>query len=646
MRKLALFILFLASPAFAQVSPAPSSTGSINASGTTCATTNACVTLPMYATTGGVSVTVSGTFSATLQPEQSGDGVNWSSAGLSTISAAGTTTYTTIGMVGFRIRASAYVSGTAVVTITAGGAGGGGGVSASVAAGNTGVFYMSNNCPSGQTNCLQLVDDDATDNCGTPLTNFMALINGYSGPGMAQVNISGSGVGKAYLFKTCHLEFLLSSLNSQQGVIVTDNATIDAGTNSSANLIQFGDGTNSEQYQWHGGVFTGGASLTTAGIEVENQAGNAVISDVYWVNFGAGNATLGNCTNYAIQLDNYIYEATIARNQWTVSDATTGRCAFNNVGTTLGESTVMFLNNVIGGKSGSSCASQGIVDGGYYGITEQNNIGNMAVPIRLQGGGHRVHANQLDTEGCTASSVNAVIQYGAPSSSANIDGVTVTDNVAQFGGGHATSFFQQAGNSTATFSNAVFTGNTQSVTTAVAQLIGGTTAATNCGINTTSGTLCYEYANTNLNPAIPCGTTSYTGWQYGTELGDCYSLAQTANVAATTILTSTTPLAMVVGCQVVITTAATTSSTLPQCVITFTDNNSNVAQSITVTPVWASGTVGCSGSVTDTLGNSCQGSTGSIVVKNAVALAYSTTGYASVGATPMAYTVQAWANKQ
>ena len=105
----------------APVSPAPSSTGSINASGTTSATTNACVTLPMYATTGGVSVTVSGTFSATLQPEQSGDGVNWSSAGLSTISAAGTTTYTTIGMLGFRIRASAYVSGTAVVTITAGG---------------------------------------------------------------------------------------------------------------------------------------------------------------------------------------------------------------------------------------------------------------------------------------------------------------------------------------------------------------------------------------------------------------------------------------------------------------------------------------------------------------------------------------------
>ena len=127
MRKLALFILLLAFPAFAQVSPAPSSTGSINASGTSCATTNACVTLPMYATTGGVSVTVSGTFSATLQPEQSGDYVNWSSTGLSTISAAGTTTYTTIGMIGFRIRASAYVSGTAVVTITAGVSGGGGG---------------------------------------------------------------------------------------------------------------------------------------------------------------------------------------------------------------------------------------------------------------------------------------------------------------------------------------------------------------------------------------------------------------------------------------------------------------------------------------------------------------------------------------
>src|SRR5580693_169497 len=108
MKKLAFLFLLLAHTAVAQVSPAPSSSGSINASGTTCATTNACITLPMYATVGSVSVTVSGTFSATLQPEQSGDFINWSSAGAA-ISSVGLTTYSTSAMIGFRVRASAHV---------------------------------------------------------------------------------------------------------------------------------------------------------------------------------------------------------------------------------------------------------------------------------------------------------------------------------------------------------------------------------------------------------------------------------------------------------------------------------------------------------------------------------------------------------
>ena len=170
MRKLALFILLLAFPAFAQVSPAPSSTGSINASGTTCATTNACVTLPMYATVSGVSVTVSGTFSATLQPEQSGDGINWSSTGLSTISAVGTTSYTTTAMVGFRIRASAYVSGTAVVTITAGSTYPTQSVTTVTGGQTTGpnanVIYIAQSC-SGQTNCYSTPANTQQDNAAT-----------------------------------------------------------------------------------------------------------------------------------------------------------------------------------------------------------------------------------------------------------------------------------------------------------------------------------------------------------------------------------------------------------------------------------------------------------------------------------------------
>ena len=186
--------------------------------------------------------------------------VNWSSTGLSTISAAGTTTYTTIGMVGFRIRASAYVSGTAVVTITAGGSGGGGGSTTGLAP-NTGIFTVSNNCSS-QTNCLAWTDDNSTDNCGTATTTFMTAINAYAGPGRPQVFIGGSGVGKAYKLTSCSLAFLIP-------VNITMSATINC-AQSSANCIQFGPtgqsgftAANSPTYGIHGGgTFVGGASLT------------------------------------------------------------------------------------------------------------------------------------------------------------------------------------------------------------------------------------------------------------------------------------------------------------------------------------------------------------------------------------------------
>lgn len=108
-----------------------SSSGSVTATGTDCTTTNACVTLKLptsaYLRPGAATITVSGTFSATLEFEQSADnGTSWVSAsGLPQPSGVAATSTTAAGLWLFdvsarshlRVRASAYTSGTAVVTI-------------------------------------------------------------------------------------------------------------------------------------------------------------------------------------------------------------------------------------------------------------------------------------------------------------------------------------------------------------------------------------------------------------------------------------------------------------------------------------------------------------------------------------------------
>jgi hypothetical protein len=120
--------------------------GSITASGSGCVTTN-CVFGNLGQDTASVSFTVSGTYSGTLQFEVSQDGTHFvninayppnSTTAVTGTTGTGTWTAGVAGMTIFRIRCSAYTSGTALVTIngshavatstiTAGGGGGGGG---------------------------------------------------------------------------------------------------------------------------------------------------------------------------------------------------------------------------------------------------------------------------------------------------------------------------------------------------------------------------------------------------------------------------------------------------------------------------------------------------------------------------------------
>jgi hypothetical protein len=120
----------------------------ITAAGSSCTTAGACAVIQLSTTnTGSVTFTISGTFSATLQFEVLADGteankssVNCvppnSTTAVTSTTAAGTWTCNVPGAQVFRVRCSAYTSGTAVVALNAsnaidtallGGGGGGGG---------------------------------------------------------------------------------------------------------------------------------------------------------------------------------------------------------------------------------------------------------------------------------------------------------------------------------------------------------------------------------------------------------------------------------------------------------------------------------------------------------------------------------------
>jgi len=119
MRKIILLLLFCATSLYAQnpLTYQSSATGNITATGSTCATTNACISVHLPPGSTSVAVTITGTWSATLVVEMAADnGVTWVSAGTGP-SANGQTTYTLTAQTDFRVRASAFTSGTVGVFI-------------------------------------------------------------------------------------------------------------------------------------------------------------------------------------------------------------------------------------------------------------------------------------------------------------------------------------------------------------------------------------------------------------------------------------------------------------------------------------------------------------------------------------------------
>lgn len=140
---LCLLIFFLSSPADAQIT---SAAGNITAANASC-TSTACVSLRLTPESATVSVTVSGTFSATLNYEQSGDGgVTWVPASIASTTTTGTSQFSVGALTNFRVRASVYSSGTAVVTIISSTAAGGAGGPAAVAGNpvSNGIYVTTN----------------------------------------------------------------------------------------------------------------------------------------------------------------------------------------------------------------------------------------------------------------------------------------------------------------------------------------------------------------------------------------------------------------------------------------------------------------------------------------------------------------------
>lgn len=104
--------------------------------------------------------------------------------------------------------------------------------------------------------------------------------------------------------------------------------------------------------------------------------------------------------------------------------------------------------------------------------------------------------------------------------------------------------------------------------------------------------------------------------------------AQVANIATTTLL-ATPPLGMYrVSAYIVQTVAATSSGTLPSVVVVFTDGDSSVTETLTLTAPSSANVVG-----TQALGSA------TFYAKPTADITYSTTGYASVGATALAYAI-------
>jgi len=266
MKKLLLSLLLLFPIAsFAQ---APlTSTGNITASGTTCATTNACVAIVLSPPQATVNVTISGTFSATLQFEQSADGgITYFAAATPSATATGLYSFAVSSVTNFRVRCSAFTSGTAGIFInaTTGGSGGGGSSGSSSSSGGSlgspvsnGIYVTTSDIlwfqwtgfPGGNINHTFRIQ---TANCATGAATgavYDAVAQGTAWTTNYTASIVG-GMGTGKLFPVCGWLISAETKIAQAGVLQGPFgqgwilSSMPAGGNTATSVSTFNEITN------------------------------------------------------------------------------------------------------------------------------------------------------------------------------------------------------------------------------------------------------------------------------------------------------------------------------------------------------------------------------------------------------------------
>jgi hypothetical protein len=112
---------------------------------------------------------------------------------------------------------------------------------------------------------------------------------------------------------------------------------------------------------------------------------------------------------------------------------------------------------------------------------------------------------------------------------------------------------------------------------------------------------------------------------------------QAADVVATTLVTPAANGFYRFECFIVITQVATTNSTLPACQVVYTNESSAGTVTLNFTATATGNTIGLSG--TTALGATVAGPLPVIYAKSGTAIKYQTTGYTSVGGTPMQFSL-------
>jgi hypothetical protein len=375
----------------------------------------------------------------------------------------------------------------------------------SCSAPSAGIFYMvpAGNCGT-LTNCIGLTDDDATDNCGTALTTWLGLVNGYSGPIGYVVIGSHSG----FAFNSCILTFTHPTYVSSVTDIHCGSSLADCVEMGPSGLGSFDSG----YWTWDGGTFSGGASLTNAGIFSENYIANITVKNVVLpAGFGATNATLGSCTNFFYKSGAPIPQVWFYNNR--ASYGGNNYCFYSNVDTVGGNNSAhVFGNQVTTG--GSDCQSVAFLEGGSYSDLFNNEVYGTAIPFKIeQQNGTNISGvtvgpdNQIDSNACTPSGQNNAAVFLGPDSSGTFGPASIINNSIKGTGGNG--WLVSPWSSTA-IQGIQITGNHSDK--------GGVTLIPN-GVNcaawgsSPSITPCYDEGNIGFQP--PNGT-GWSGWAYNT----------------------------------------------------------------------------------------------------------------------------------